>query len=275
MRCRICDGLPPEHRPYVVWHTGWDGCEEHDRDYYDEGVVVCADCIEALRYAGIGLDGDACVIDLQCSVDMWAQDTLWHAFWTPERVTVCEAECARRYLDRSGNKDVDPAWDWLPNGTWSDVDEFKDDLGSALCRRFLTDDMDGLAAAYLKQGDGWVSTRTQDVWKLAERLAARKRKPERAFVRISGWTADRPNMQIIVDVLQDDGETVRVPLPLTSAYLLVDDAECDDRFQYGWLDVLELLPEHVDYDRLDETGMRVVDWLNGMFCDWANAKETE
>lgn len=72
MRCRICDGLPPEHRPYVVWHTGWDGCEEHDRDYYDEGVVVCADCIEALRYAGIGLDGDACVIDLQCSVDMCA-----------------------------------------------------------------------------------------------------------------------------------------------------------------------------------------------------------
>ena len=170
MRCRICDGLPPEHRPYVVWHTGWDGYEEHDRDYYDEGVVVCADCIEALRYAGIGLDGDACVSDLQCSVDMWAQDTLWHAFWTPERVTVGEADCARRYLDRSGNKDVDPAWDWLPNGTWSDVDEFKADLGSALCRRFLTDDMDGLAAAYLKQGDGWVGTRTQDVWKLAERL---------------------------------------------------------------------------------------------------------
>lgn len=170
MRCRICDGLPPEHRPYVVWHTGCDGCEEHDRDYYDEGVVVCVDCIEALRYTGIGLDGDACVIDLQCSLDMWAQDTLWHAFWTPERVTVCEADCARRYLDRSGNKDVDPAWDWLPKGTWSDVDEFKADLGSALCRRFLTDDMDGLAAAYLKQGDGWVSTSTQDVRKLAERL---------------------------------------------------------------------------------------------------------
>lgn len=170
MRCRICDGLPPEHRPYAVWHTGCDGCEEHDRDYYDEGVVVCADCIEALRYAGIGLDGDARVIDLQCSLDMWAQDTLWHDFWTPERVTVCEADCARRYLDRSGNKDVDPAWDWLPKGTWSDVDEFKADLGSALCRRFLTDDMDGLAAAYLKQGDGWVSTSTQDVRKLAERL---------------------------------------------------------------------------------------------------------
>lgn len=48
---------------------------------------------------------------------------------------------------------------------------FKADLGSALCRRFLTDDMDGLAAAYLKQGDGWVATRTRNVRKLAERLA--------------------------------------------------------------------------------------------------------
>ena len=92
MYCRVCDGLPPEHRPYVVWHTGWDGCVECDRDY-DEGVVVCADCIEALRYAGIGLDRDVYVSDLQCMVDMWAQNTLWHAFWTPERVTVCEADC--------------------------------------------------------------------------------------------------------------------------------------------------------------------------------------
>ncbi len=51
-----------------------------------------------------------------------------------------------------------------------DVDGFKADLGSALCHRFLTDDMDGLAAAYLKQGDGWVGTRTRNAWKLAERL---------------------------------------------------------------------------------------------------------
>ena len=40
-------------------------------------------------------------------------------------------------------------------------------------------------------------------------------------------------------------------------------------------DVLERLPEHVDYGRSDETGIRVVDWLNGMadpspeiFEDW-------
>lgn len=106
-------------------------------------------------------------------------------------------------------------------------------------------------------------------------MAARDRKPERAFVRVSGWTADRSDMRLIVDVLQDDDGTVSVPLPFTSDYLLVDSAECGDRFQYGWLSVLERLPEHVDYGRLDATGMRVVDWLNGMadpspeiFEDW-------
>lgn len=72
-------------------------------------------------------------------------------------------------------------------------------------------------------------------------------------------------MRLIVDVLQDDDGTASVPLPLISDYLLVDSGECDGRlFQYGWLDVLVQLPEHVDYGRLDETGMRVVDWLNGM-----------
>lgn len=127
MYCRICDGLLSEHRPYVVWHTGWDGCEECDRDY-DEGVVVCAECIEALRCAGIELDEDVDVIDLPFDVDMWAMSALWHAFWTPERVTLREADCARRYLDRSGSKNADPAWDWLPYGTWSDVDRFKADM---------------------------------------------------------------------------------------------------------------------------------------------------
>lgn len=53
-------------------------------------------------------------------------------------------------------------------------------------------------------------------------MAARDRKPERAFVRVSGWTADRPNMRLIMDVLQDDDGTASVPLPLTSDYLLVD-----------------------------------------------------
>lgn len=60
-------------------------------------------------------------------------------------------------------------------------------------------------------------------------MAARDRNPERAFVRVSGWTADRPNMRLIMDVLQDDDGTASVPLPLASDYLLVDSAECDDR----------------------------------------------
>lgn len=149
-----------------------------------------------------------------------------------------------------------------------DIDYRFDGAHGALPAEYTLQGLDGLDLSCLD----WM--RLSHVCRL---MAARKRKPERAFVRISGWTADRPNMQIIVDVLQDDGETVRVPLPLTSAYLLVDDAECDDRFQYGWLDVLELLPEHVDYDRLDETGHagRGLAERHALVLDWANAKETE
>lgn len=67
-------------------------------------------------------------------------------------------------------------------------------------------------------------------------MAARDRKPERTFVRVSGWTADRPNMRLIVDVLQDDDGTVSVPLPLTSDYLLVDsgNAMADYSSTGGW-----------------------------------------
>ena len=90
-------------------------------------------------------------------------------------------------------------------------------------------------------------------------MSARNRKPKRAFVRVSGWTADRPNMRLIVDVLQDDDGTASVPLPLTSDYLLVDSDECDGRlFQYGWLDVLEQLPEHVT----------TVDWTRPACGSW-------
>lgn len=41
-------------------------------------------------------------------------------------------------------------------------------------------------------------------------MAARNRKPKQAFVRVSGWTADRTNMRLIVDVLQDDDGTASV-----------------------------------------------------------------
>ena len=38
-KCYICGHALEEHAPYVVWHTGWDGCEECDRDYLDrEGL---------------------------------------------------------------------------------------------------------------------------------------------------------------------------------------------------------------------------------------------
>ena len=39
-KCYICGHALEEHAPYVVWHTGWDGCEECDRDY-ERGVSLC------------------------------------------------------------------------------------------------------------------------------------------------------------------------------------------------------------------------------------------
>lgn len=46
-KCYICGHALEEHAPYVVWHTGWDGCEECDRDY-GKGVSLCPVCIDAL-----------------------------------------------------------------------------------------------------------------------------------------------------------------------------------------------------------------------------------
>lgn len=50
-KCYICGHALEEHAPYVVWHTGWDGCEECDRDY-ERGVSLCPVCIDALGYMG-------------------------------------------------------------------------------------------------------------------------------------------------------------------------------------------------------------------------------
>lgn len=71
-----------------------------------------------------------------------------------------------------------------------------------------------------------------------------------------------------MDVLQDDDGTASVPLPLTSDYLLVDSAECDDRCQYGWLSVLEQLPEHVRTLMTDGNGRLMRDEYETipMFC---------
>lgn len=67
-------------------------------------------------------------------------------------------------------------------------------------------------------------------------MAARDRNPERAFVRVSGWTADRPNMRLIVDVLQDDDGTASVPLPLTSTicWSIPTNAMADYSNTGGW-----------------------------------------
>ena len=51
-KCYICGHALEEHAPYVVWHTGWDGCEECDRDY-ERGVSLCPVCIDALVYMDI------------------------------------------------------------------------------------------------------------------------------------------------------------------------------------------------------------------------------
>lgn len=73
-------------------------------------------------------------------------------------------------------------------------------------------------------------------------MAARDRNPERAFVRVSGWTADRPNMRLIMDVLQDDDGTpaCRCRSHPTICWLIPPNATTDANT--GWLSVLEQLP---------------------------------
>ena len=58
-KCYICGHALEEHAPYVVWHTGWDGCEECDRDY-ERGVSLCPVCIDALGYMGMTVGGNTC-----------------------------------------------------------------------------------------------------------------------------------------------------------------------------------------------------------------------
>lgn len=62
-KCYICGHALEEHAPYVVWHTGWDGCEECDRDY-ERGVSLCPVCIDALGYMGMTLGGNTYLPDL-------------------------------------------------------------------------------------------------------------------------------------------------------------------------------------------------------------------
>lgn len=54
-KCYICGHALEEHAPYVVWHTGWDGCEECDRDY-ERGVSLLDRLAKACLEHGDVLD---------------------------------------------------------------------------------------------------------------------------------------------------------------------------------------------------------------------------
>ena len=72
-KCHICGHALEEHAPYVVWHTGWDGCEECDRDY-GRGVSLCPVCIDALGYMGMTLGGNSYETDDLCTredIERW------------------------------------------------------------------------------------------------------------------------------------------------------------------------------------------------------------
>lgn len=158
----------------MVWHTGWDGCEECDRDY-ERGVSLCPVCIDALVYMGMTLGGNTYLPDLPFGeVENWAYDTLWHAVWMPDDMTVGEAECARDYLDREGLKDLDPAWEGLPLRWWDTPEEFKaSEYAEPFLRRFGLDegDLDRLAKACLEHGDVLDDWHTvTDARKVGERL---------------------------------------------------------------------------------------------------------
>lgn len=158
----------------MVWHTGWDGCEECDRDY-ERGVSLCPVCIDALGYMGMTLGGNTYLPDLPFGeVGNWAYDTLWHAVWMPDDMTVGEAECARDYLDREGLKDLDPAWEGLPLRWWDTPEEFKaSEYAEPFLRRFGLGegDLDRLAEACLEHCDTIDEWHTvTDARKVGERL---------------------------------------------------------------------------------------------------------
>lgn len=124
---------------------------------------------------GMTLGGNTYLPDLPFGeVGNWAYDTLWHAVWMPDDMTIGEAECARDYLDREGRKDLDPAWDSLPLRWWDTPEEFKaSEYVEPFLRRFGLDegDLDRLAKACLEHGDVLDDWHTvTDARKVGERL---------------------------------------------------------------------------------------------------------
>lgn len=64
------------------------------------------------------------VPELDEALDTWACGMLWNAVWNPGVLTVAEADAARRWLDRMGRMDTDPAADYLPYDIWDTPAEF-------------------------------------------------------------------------------------------------------------------------------------------------------
>lgn len=159
--CDICKKPLEPDRPRPVRHIDRDG----------DGLVLCRVCAGAARYAvDPGLDTRPS--GLEGRMENWAYGTLWSAVWDPGDLTVAEVDAARRWLDRMGRADADPAAQWLPYGRWGTREEFVRSAAPVLLRRFglKESDLDRLMDAYLEwSGDGLVPA-TRDAREMERRL---------------------------------------------------------------------------------------------------------
>lgn len=64
------------------------------------------------------------VPELDEALDAWVCGTLWNAVWDPGIMTMAEARAARRWLDRMGRMNTNPAADYLPYDIWDTPAEF-------------------------------------------------------------------------------------------------------------------------------------------------------
>lgn len=159
--CDICQKPIGEHESWLVWHTGGD----------EDGVVLCRVCAGAAQYA-LNLEAGKYAPELDEELNWWAHETLWNAVWDPGIMTMAEARAVRRWLDRMGWMDTDPAADYLPYDIWDTPAEFALRTGHTLLRRFglSESDMDRLETACLEWShDCWAPV-TQDAHEVERRL---------------------------------------------------------------------------------------------------------
>ena len=163
--CDICRKPLEAHGPWLVWHAGRDGAD------HGAVFVLCRVCAGAAQYA-LDLGSDAYVPEPGEELDRWAYKTLWNAVWNPGILTVAEARAARRWLDRMGRADADPAADWLPCDSWGTRGEFAHRSAPALLRRFGLGEFeaDRLADAYLKRSGDHLTPVTRDAREMERRL---------------------------------------------------------------------------------------------------------